>query len=93
MKAAKIDVNQPEIVDALRKAGASVESLARLGKKIPDLLVGFRGKNYLLEVKQPGKGLSEGQAEWAAVWRGQSEKVESIKEAFQAVGITKMSEL
>ncbi|HJP47915.1 hypothetical protein [Acinetobacter venetianus] len=44
-RAAKIDANQTEIVKALRKFGASVQSLASTGKGCPDLLVGFRGMN------------------------------------------------
>ena len=45
--AARVDANQPEIVDALRKAGASVWIIG-----LPvDLLVGFRGKTMLMEVK------------------------------------------
>ena len=50
-RAAKIDANQTEIVKALRQVGASVQSLASTGKGCPDLLVGFRGVNWLLEVK------------------------------------------
>ena len=50
-KAARIDRNQPEIVDALRKRGASVALLHTAHDGIPDLLVGYKGKNFLLEVK------------------------------------------
>ena len=40
-QAAKVDDNQAAIVEALRSLGASVESLAAVGKGVPDLLVGF----------------------------------------------------
>lgn len=52
--AAKIDANQPMIVKALRAFGATVQTLAAVGKGCPDLLVGYKGKNFLLEVKVPG---------------------------------------
>jgi hypothetical protein len=43
------DSNEPEIVTALEAVGASV---TRLGSKgVPDLLVGYRGETFLLEVK------------------------------------------
>jgi hypothetical protein len=48
-RAAKIDANQPQIVEALRKAGATVHSLAAVGNGIPDLLVGaMRKPNVIL---------------------------------------------
>ncbi len=49
--AAKVDRNQSEVVAALRKLGASVQSLASIGKGCPDLLVGYHGILYLMEVK------------------------------------------
>ena len=51
MRAARIDANQPEIVAALRKAGAFVQILSAVGQGVPDLLVAFAGKWSLLEVK------------------------------------------
>ena len=47
----RTDGNQAEVVAALQAYGASVQSLAGVGKGCPDLLVGFRGVTYLLEVK------------------------------------------
>jgi hypothetical protein len=69
--AAKVDETQGVIVDALTKAGASVEFLSygtRPGR--PDLLVGFHGRTFLLEVKSAGRKLRKSQAEWHARWRG-----------------------
>ena len=50
-RAAKIDANHGDIVEALRGIGCSVLSLAPLGKGAPDLLVGYWGRNTILEVK------------------------------------------
>lgn len=51
------DKNEPAIVEALKAAGASVTSLTPSGKKddrgVPDLLVGYRHRTFLLEVKAP----------------------------------------
>lgn len=74
-RAAKIDANQPEIVQALRKAGASVQSLAGIGVGCPDLLVGFQGKTALVEIKDGQKvksaqKLTADQTDWHASWRG-----------------------
>lgn len=58
MRAARIDANQTEIVKALRKAGAFVQSLSAVGEGVPDLLVAYCGRWSLLEVKDSGKAPS-----------------------------------
>ena len=50
-RAAKVDANQAEIVQALRQIGAVVQSLAAVGNGCPDLLVGYRNRLFLLELK------------------------------------------
>jgi Holliday junction resolvase len=73
--AAKVDKNQAEVVSALRKVGASVQSLASIGKGCPDLLVGYHGILYLMEVKDgtniPSKQLlTDDQKKWHEAWNG-----------------------
>jgi hypothetical protein len=85
---ARIDVNQPEIVAALRAAGAAVASLAAVGKGVPDLLVSRAGVNYLLEVKaSPRSKLTPDEAAWHAAWQGPVAVVYSVEEALAAVGL------
>jgi hypothetical protein len=50
----RVDSTQVGIVLALRKTGASVQHLHTIGKGCPDLLVGYRGRNILIEVKSDG---------------------------------------
>lgn len=88
---AHVDANHAEIVRALRAVGASVESLAAAGSGFPDLAVGYRGKNFLLEVKDGAKSASRkalrpSQVEWHARWRGQVAVVESVDDALRAIG-------
>lgn len=89
-RAARIDANQNEIVKALRQVGASVQSLASTGKGCPDLLVGFRGTNYLMEIKDGQKfksdrKLAPDQIEWHESWRGKVFVVESIDQAISLI--------
>ena len=84
--ASKTDANQSAIVDELRRVGASVESLHRVGKDIPDLLVGFRGQNYLIEIKAPGGATTPGQRMWHATWSGQCAVVTTADEAMRVIG-------
>ncbi len=86
-KLGRVDSNHREIVQALRDIGASVESLAGLGSGVPDLLVGFRGEDFLLEVKAAKGKLTDDQWKWHARWSGKKPNVvRSVEEAFRAVG-------
>ena len=70
-KHGKIDGNQNSIVKSIRSIGATVESLADLGDGRPDILVGFRGKNYLFEIKKDEKeSLTDDQEKWHDKWNG-----------------------
>jgi len=86
MKAAKIDANQAEIVQALEKIGASVVSLAGVGRGCPDLLVSYHGETVLLEIKnRDGRGirLTPAQVEFHANWKGQIAIVTTTDEALK----------
>jgi hypothetical protein len=50
----RIDANQNNIVEALRKAGAYVRIISQ-GDGIPDLLVAYKGYTILMEVKDGDK--------------------------------------
>lgn len=86
----RTDGNHGEIVDALRAAGCTVQSLASLGCGVPDLLVGVAGRNVLLEVKNGRKSpahrrLTADESTWHAAWAGQVATVASIDEALAVI--------
>lgn len=90
-RAAKIDDNQPEIVSALRRVGASVQPLHTVGQGCPDLIVGFRGQNYAIEVKDGSKppsarGLTDAQLRWKILWNGQYAIANNVDEALRIIG-------
>lgn len=84
-RAAKVDANQARIVQALRNVGVRVLHLHQLGNGIPDVLACFRGRNVLLEIKQPGEQINKLQAEFMATWDGEIHVVRSEAEAIGAV--------
>ena len=89
-RAARIDANQQEIVKALQSIGCSVAPLSTVGNGMPDLLVGARGVNYLLECKDGDKPPSErkltpDQERWHAAWKGQTAVVYCVEDALRAV--------
>ena len=85
-KAAKVDANQADIVEALRAIGATVTPAHTMGKGFPDLVVGYRGETYLLEVKTEDGKLTSDQKVWHADWRGHKAIVRTKEEAWEAIG-------
>lgn len=86
-----MDANQPEIVKALRQVGASVQPLHIVGQGCPDLLVGYRFRNYLIEVKDGSKPpshrrLTPDQEDWYSRWRGQKAIATDIDSALRVIG-------
>lgn len=98
-RAARTDMNQRDLVLALRQIGATVQSLASVGKGCPDLLVGVPNRghlspgrlNFLLEVKNPEqvpshRRLNEHETEWHSTWRGQVSVVETFADVYELLG-------
>jgi hypothetical protein len=83
----KSDANQPQIVADLRAVGVSVQDLHAVGKGCPDILCGYRGKNYLLEIKGRSGKLTEDQNTWHIKWAGRVDVVRTTEEAYRAVGV------
>lgn len=84
IKLGKRDENESEIVSTLRQVGATVE----YGHDI-DLLVGFRGVNYLIEVKTGGGKLTPCQIKKIRTWSGKISVVRSPEQALRVIGVIK----
>ena len=84
---ARTDSNQSLIVDALRKAGCSVAITATIGDGFSDLVVGYNGVNYLMEVKGHFGKHTPDQLEFIANWKGQVCTVRSVEMALEVIGI------
>jgi Holliday junction resolvase len=94
MRAARTDANHVQVVEALRAAGATVQSLAAVGKGVPDLLVSFKGVNILMEVKDGNKSpsrqkLTEDQIKFHGTWQGPISIVDGPEAALRALGVIK----
>ena len=82
-RAAKRDASEAAIVEALRAVGATV-----VRTDWCDLTVGFRGRNFALEVKT-GKGrLTRSQVDLLRTWAGHYVIVRTPDEALVAIGAT-----
>ena len=85
--AARVDQNQDQIVSALRAAGAYVWVIG-----LPvDLLVGYKGHTFLVEVKNgPRKRLTALQADFFENWSGSTlARIDGPDGALRMIGILK----
>jgi hypothetical protein len=85
--AARIDANQAQIVSALRAAGAYVWIIG-----LPvDLLVGYKGQTFLVEIKTSAKKrLTTLQGDFFNKWSGSTlARIDSPDAALRMIGLLK----
>ena len=86
-RAARIDANQTAVVSALRAAGAYVWIIG-----LPvDLLVGYKGHTFLVEVKNgPRKRLTALQEDFFNNWSGSTlARIDGPEAALRMIGVIK----
>ena len=76
----RLDENHKEIRDALEAAGCTVESIGPL-----DLVVGNKGRTFLLEIKTAKGKHRPKQIKFLAKWKGHAATVRSVDEAIEEV--------
>ena len=91
MKASRVDDNQKEIVQLLRKFGCSVYIVSQL-KGFCDIVVGWNGHNYLLEIKDPNKPpsqrkLTPKEKKFHEDWQGQISTVMTFGDCMKILSI------
>ena len=89
--AAKVDANQKGIVKSLRGIpGVTVAITSQLGNGFVDIIVGYKGINYLFELKDGNKPasaqkLTPDEVIWHRDWKGQKAVVNSFDEIFKII--------
>ena len=89
---ARRDTNHQEIVKAAQAVGASVVDLANIGSGCPDILVGFRGVNYLVEIKDGSKApsrrrLTPDERAFHKTWEGQVAVCAGVDDLLRVLGL------
>ncbi len=90
---AKVDVNQPSIVKNLREIGATVKPLHFVGQGFPDIIVGWQGANFLIELKDENKPpskqkLTTDEIRFHEAWKGQISICNSFEQCLEVIGAT-----
>lgn len=83
--AARVDANQQQVVSALRAAGCYVYVIG-----LPvDLLVGYNGQTYLVEIKDgPKKALTRLQQDFFGNWIGGGlHRIDGPDDALRMIGV------
>jgi len=60
----RVDNNQADLVAVARGIGATVTHLHTLGHGVPDLLISYQGKWFVVEVKSDDGELTEDEQKW-----------------------------
>jgi len=81
---AKTDDNHMDVVKRFREYGCSVLDASRMGKGFPDIIVGYRHVNYLIEIKdgkkpQSKQKLTPDQVVFFDTWKGQVQVINSLE--------------
>lgn len=85
----RVDANQQQIIQCLQQIGCSVQTLNKVGCGCPDIMVGYDGFNYLMEIKMPKGKCNQIQQEYHDSWMGQIAVVHNFDEALLVMGIGK----
>ena len=91
MRPKKVDANQAQIVKQLRRIpGISVAHTHIIGKGFPDFVVGYKGLNHLVEVKDGNKPksrkkLTPDEEKFHSEWRGSILIAETIDDILKYI--------
>ena len=91
MRAKKIDANQNEVVKKIRSIpNVSVAITSALGNGFPDLVIGYKGLNYLIELKDGNKTpsqrkLTPDEEKFREQWNGNYHVCNSYQEIIKVI--------
>ena len=91
MRAKKVDDNQKALVRQMRQIpGLTVAHTHTIGQGFPDVVIAFRGINYLLEIKDPSKPpsarkLTPDEIAFHQNWTGQIATVMTIDDVLNLI--------
>jgi hypothetical protein len=83
----RVDENQKSIIHTFIALGASVIDLSTVGRGCPDLLIGYRGKSVLVEIKSSEKATyTEPQIKFMQTWKGGAvSRIDSVDAAIRLI--------
>lgn len=98
MRVRKVDDNQSELVKQIRQIpGVTVAHTHTIGNGFVDVIAGYNGVNYLLEIKDPKKPpssrkLTKDEERFHKAWTGQIAVVETLDDVLKILTPKKQNE-
>lgn len=87
MTGKRVDAHHAYIRDALRKAGVLIFDTSAVGRGCPDLVCGYRGRIFMLEIKEQGGKLTLAQVKFHETWAGYPVYVVyNLEDALEVIG-------
>ena len=88
----RVDENQKQLVHTFIALGCSVLNLSTVGRGCPDLLIGYRGKTVLVEIKSNSKAtFTDPQIKFMQEWRGGAvSRIDSVDAAIRLIKMLDM---
>lgn len=88
----RVDDNQKQLVHTFIALGASVLNLSTVGRGCPDLLIGYKGKSVLVEIKRNSKAtFTDPQVKFMQDWRGGAvSRIDSVDAAIRLIKMLDM---
>ena len=82
------DANQGDILKGLRRVpGLHIIDLTEVGEDCPDVLVGYKSFNWLIEIKTENGKLKPGQQRHYNEWYGQTAVARSLDDVLRIIGL------
>jgi len=88
----RVDENQKQLVHTFIALGASVLNLSTVGRGCPDLLIGYKGRSILVEIKRDNKAsYTDPQVKFMQEWRGGTvSRIDSVDAAIRLIKMLDM---
>jgi hypothetical protein len=89
-KRARTDSNHAKLIKQCRQIGMTVHSTHNVHDGFPDIVAGYKGVNYLFEIKDPDKPksarkLTDDEIAWHTTWGGSVNVIETIDDVLQII--------
>jgi hypothetical protein len=86
-RAARVDCNQADLVEAMRRLGFAVEHTHMIGGGTPDVVVGFGDSMRWVEFKVGNAPLTPFEEDWHEEWNARGPAVVIIRDIADVVAL------
>ena len=86
MRGKRVDENQKAILDDLKRLHINYFVASDVGAGFPDIVIGFRGINWFIEIKTETGKQTKSQIKFEKEWQGQYAICRSTEQVLEVIG-------